>query len=742
MANDGTVKIGTELDHTGFKSGLSGLGSFASKGFGAIGGAAAGMAGITVAALAGVATGMGALVVSGVKYNAAMENYTSSFTTMLGSEEAAIAKVNELKKLGASTPFEMADLASGTTALLAYGIAADDSTGILSMLGDISLGNAEKLSGLTNVYGKMTSTGKLTGETLEGMISNGFNPLNIIAETTGESMDELRERMSKGAISADEVAAAFKVATSEGGQFYEGMKTASTTFDGLISTLKDNANSLVGEVVKPISDSMTKTLLPEAIGMVSTLTDAFAKDGIPGLITAAGGVVGQILSGITAQLPAVITMANSFLTTLISALLVQLPTLSAAGTGIVTGLLNSMITQIPQLLLFGMSLIVNILDGLAAAMPTLIPAAQAAILLIAGILAENLNYILDAGIQILVALLEGIVGMLPELIQTFIGMSAMMIETIIANLPAIITAAIQILLALIAGIASAIPQLIAMLPTIITTIVTTLLNNLPMIIKTAVQILVALITGLANAIPLLIEMVPDIIASIITTLIENLPLIIESAIDIIMALVTGLITALPAIIAMVPKIGESIGKALKDIDWGTLGKNMIDGIKNGFINAAGGLVKAAKEAVSGAIDGVKKFLNINSPSKLTRDVLGKPIIEGVGRGIEDESGTLEDTAVGTMRHTVKSMQGVSASGMLSQMQGQAYGRSSGLTSTSAATIAASKQDAFDYDAQAKSTAKAMNGMKVEMDGQTVGRMVAPFVDTEMGNMSSLKARYA
>jgi len=775
LANDGTVKIGTELDQSGFKSGLSGLGSFASKGFSAVGGAAKAMAGITVGALAAVGTGMGALVVSGVKYNAAMEMYTANFSTMLGSEEAAIAKVNELKKMGAATPFEMADLAKATTTLLAFGVSGDKSTGMLQMLGDVSLGNAEKLDRLSNSFGKVQSQGKLTGETAQMMIEAGFNPLKVISETTGESMSALADRMSKGAISADEVTAAFKKATSEGGQFYKGMETASTTFDGLVSTLKDNANSLVGEVVKPISDGLTKTLLPQAIGMVQTLTDAFAKDGIPGLISAAGGVVGQILSGITAQLPAVITMANSFLTTLINALLIQLPTLSAAGTGIITGLLNAMITMIPQLLLLGMGLIVNILDGLALAMPTLIPAAQAAILLIAGILAENLNYILDAGIQILIALMNGIVAALPQLIQTWLDMNAMMIQTIIdnlpaiitaaiqillalingltqaipqlvamlptliavivntllANLPAIVTAAIQILLALISGIASAIPQLIAMLPYIITTIVDILMANLPMIITAAIQIIVALIQGLSAAIPQLVTMLPIIIKTIVTTLLNNLPLIIGGAVQIIMAVITGLIQAIPELVRAIPQIVTAIFDAFTKVDWGGIGKNVISGIGNGIKGAAGGLATAATNAANDAISGVKKFLGIRSPSTLFEKEVGKQIPAGAAKGIDKNAGLMSDSAENA------------ASRALAAMQGQAYGRSAGFANRSvSASAATNNQTAFDYKAQAKANAEAMNGMKVEMDGQTVGRVVAPYVDEEMGSMSSLKARYA
>ena len=742
MANDGTVKIGTNLDDSGFKSGVRGLGSFATKGFGVVGGAAKAMAGVTIGALATIATGMGATIVAGVKYNAAMEMYTANFKTMLGSEEAAIAKVNELKKLGASTPFEMADLATATTTLLAFGVTGDKTTDSLKMLGDISLGNVDKLQRLTNAFGKAQSQGKLTGETVQMMIEAGFNPLKVISETTGESMSELQKRMSKGAISAEELSAAFKTATSEGGQFYKGMETASTTFDGLISTLKDNANSLVGEVVKPLSDSMSKTLLPSAIGMIQELTDAFQTDGIPGLINAAGSVVGKIITGIAEQAPKVIEMASGFLTTLLNALMDQLPTLSMAGTGIITGLLNAMITQIPQLLLFGMSLIVNILDGLAAAMPTLIPAAQAAILLIAGILAENLNYMLDAGIKILIALLEGMVAILPELVTTVVDMVIMMGQTIIDNLPMIITAAIQILLALIAGLTQALPVLIDMLPKIIMTIVNTLLANLPAIINAAINLLLALIDGLVQALPLLSDMTPKIIIAIVNALLANLPLLLKAAVQIIGAVIAGLIQSIPTLAGTIPKLILSIKDAFMKFDWGKLGKDIIAGVKDGFIKAAGGLLTAAKDAIGNAINGVKKFLGIHSPSKLMRDIIGKNMVMGVSVGIKKNSDALENTAVETTRGAVKAMQGVSSADMVGQMQRQALGRGQTIAGDKVVSINRSKDNEIDYDKQARANAKALKGMKVDMDGRVVGEIVAPYVDEELGDKSNMKLRYA
>ena len=188
------------------------------------------------------------VVKSGVDYNATMESYLTNFKVMLGSEEAAATKLSEIRKMAASTPFSLDDLTSSTQTLLQFGIAADDTTGVLQRLGDISLGNAEKLQTLTRAYGKMSSAQKVTLENVNMMIDAGFNPLNQICDATGESMSDLYKRISDGKVSFSELEAAVEAATSQGGQFYNGMLEASQTFSGRMSTLKDNVSALTGEL--------------------------------------------------------------------------------------------------------------------------------------------------------------------------------------------------------------------------------------------------------------------------------------------------------------------------------------------------------------------------------------------------------------------------------------------------------------------------------------------------------------
>lgn len=254
MAYDGTLKFDTSMNAEGFQKGTEKMSGIASKAFAAIGAAAGAM----LAVIGKV----------GVGYNAQMENYTTNFTTMLGSQEAAIKKVEALKDMAAKTPFGMEDLASGTQTLLAFGIESDRTMDILRQIGDVSLGNKDKFSSLTLAFAQMSSAGRLMGQDLLQMVNAGFNPLQVISEQTGESMADLKKKMEEGAISAEMVAQAFAIATSEGGKFYNGMEAASKTLTGQWSTLKDDAAAAAGAMFKPFNDVLSSQVLPNIIALV------------------------------------------------------------------------------------------------------------------------------------------------------------------------------------------------------------------------------------------------------------------------------------------------------------------------------------------------------------------------------------------------------------------------------------------------------------------------------------------
>lgn len=263
----------------------------------------------------GLALGIGTVGATvlgmGVNYNAQIEQYTAGFTTMLGSAEKANSTLADLKAFAEKTPFELTDLANASTTLIAFDEDVEDLMPDLKMLGDISLGNQEKFKGLALVFGQVKSQGKLMGQDLLQMINQGFNPLQIISEKTGESMSSLKDRMSDGEISFEMVADAMKIATSEGGQFYNAMETQSKTFQGQMSTLKDNVTALTGEIASDISGKLTENVLPMLIEKVEQLKQAWADGSLQSAIgTATSGVVafGAAVGGLN-----IILIANDIL---------------------------------------------------------------------------------------------------------------------------------------------------------------------------------------------------------------------------------------------------------------------------------------------------------------------------------------------------------------------------------------------------------------------------------------------
>jgi tape measure domain-containing protein len=172
--------------------------------------------------------------------NADMEQYEVSFATMLGNAGKAKTLLSDLSQFAAVTPFGLADLAESSKLLLSFGENVENLQGDLKMLGDISQGNAEKFGSLSLVFAQVQSQGKLMGQDLLQMINAGFNPLNVIAQQTGESMASLKDKMAQGEISFAMVADAMRAATSEGGQFFNAMENQSKTMNGMLSTLQDN----------------------------------------------------------------------------------------------------------------------------------------------------------------------------------------------------------------------------------------------------------------------------------------------------------------------------------------------------------------------------------------------------------------------------------------------------------------------------------------------------------------------
>lgn len=196
----------------------------------------------------GLTTPLTALGVAGVKYNAQLEDFEANLTTLLGSSDKAKEMLADLKEMANTTPFETSDLLEATQMMLGFGLQADKTKGYLQTLGDVSMGNSEKLMSLTRAFSQIGASGKATMEDINQMIDAGFNPLQIMSEKTGKSMADLRDAVSDGEVSFEDIAGAMKDATSEGGRYYKSMEKASKTMNGKFSTAVDALNTALRRI--------------------------------------------------------------------------------------------------------------------------------------------------------------------------------------------------------------------------------------------------------------------------------------------------------------------------------------------------------------------------------------------------------------------------------------------------------------------------------------------------------------
>lgn len=224
-----------------------------------------------------------------------MENINVVFKAMLGTTEKATEMIEEIWKMSKKTTFSFDQLARSSKLLLNFGVEAKKVTPLLRMLGDISDGNSQRFNVLSYNLAQVASLGKLTGIDLKSLRLSGFTPLKIISDETGISMAKLEKIMSKGGISFEQVAKAMKIATSEGGRFYNRMEIMSKTASGKLNiAMKEFSRSLtsLGVIALPYFTKFVEklTLLIQKFNNLSPRTKKFIL-----IIIAIGAAIAPLL---------------------------------------------------------------------------------------------------------------------------------------------------------------------------------------------------------------------------------------------------------------------------------------------------------------------------------------------------------------------------------------------------------------------------------------------------------------
>lgn len=592
------VKIGADtteankgIDEVGQKT--SGLGEKLKSGL-----ATAGK--VAVAGVAAGATAIGALGTKAVAAYADYEQLVGGVETLFKDSQDQVMDYanNAYKTAGLSANEYMETVTSFSAALLQSldgdtSAAADKANLAITDMSDNANKMGTDMTSIQNAY--------------QGFAKSNYTMLDNLKLGYGGTQAEMERLLADAekisGIKYDissyaDIVDAIHVVQTEMGITGTTAEEAASTIQGSFGMMKSAWQNLVTGMADPSQDlgvlvgNFTDSIVTVGNNLIPRIQDL-----LPRIVEATTSLVGTV----SEQLPAILGTV--------------LPSLVEGATSLVTGL---------------MAALPSVLSVLADVAPTVINTLVPALI-------ELLPQITQTGIDVIVSLAQGIADALPQLIPAATDAIIEIVEVLTSpdNLGNLIDAALAIILALVDGLVDATPKLIAAVPDVIANLVTAIIANMPKILEAGVEITMAIADGLIKALPELIAAIPNLILGIVQGIIDNLPEIIMAGPKIIAALATGLIEAIPDIVMVIPQLIRSIVDTFLSFDWGSIGKNIVEGIKNGFVNMWNSFKQTVENVFTGLVDGVKSFLGIASPSKVFAGI-GGYMAEGLGQGFDKE----------------------------------------------------------------------------------------------------------
>ena len=229
---------------------------------------------------------------SGIEYNAQIEKYTTGFTNMLGSAEAAQQVMSQIQEDAAKTPFDVASLTQANQYLISAGENASYARNTIMALGDAvsaTGGGNDELNRMAQNLQQIANTGKATAADIKQFAYAGIDVYGILADYTGKSTAEVQNMT----ISYDLLTQALQAASEEGGRYYNSMDTQSQTMNGRVSTLKDNVSQLAGLLTGDLSSGIG-VVIGNLNDLIVKAQEAYKTDGWIGLAGAITGLTEPI----------------------------------------------------------------------------------------------------------------------------------------------------------------------------------------------------------------------------------------------------------------------------------------------------------------------------------------------------------------------------------------------------------------------------------------------------------------
>lgn len=651
---DGRIIIDTQIDSKGAEGGIKSLGgklgSLAKTGATAITGL------VTAASVA--VTGLTTLA---VKQYAEYEQLVGGVETLF-KDSSDIVKVyadNAYKTAGLSANEYMSTI-TGFTASLLQGLGGDTKKAA-------EIGN-QAVTDMSDNANKMGTAIENIQNAYQGFAKQNYTMLDNLKLGYGGTKEEMQRLLVDAekltGIKYDisnfsDIIEAIHVIQNEMGITGTTAKEAASTIEGSLNMTKsawtnlmtgmadDNANFdvLVENLVASVS-ALASNLLPRIEIAINGVTKLFES------------LVQKLPSALSNILPKLVSSGVNVVKNLIGGIKGGLPSLVNTALDIIMSLVDGIIEVLPMLLETGLQAIITLGQGIAEALPTLIPTIVNLMISMCDMIIENLPLILDVAIDIILALVQGLVTALPTLIQEVPRIINEFSNAIYSALPQILKAGIDILLMLIKGLIDSIPTLIANIPQIIMAIVNAItLYNWAGLGKNLINWLSNGISSMKGNIGNIAKGVAEWVGNSITNIFKGG---LSWGKNLISSIGQGFSSMMSFLTSSASSIATNALNAIKGIFSGGLdiGKNLIRGIWNGISSMGSWILDKIGGFAGSIISGIKNVFDINSPSRVMRDLIGVNIVKGIGVGVDVETPNLQKDIDSNMSDLVDKMKGV------------------------------------------------------------------------------------
>ena len=659
------------LDTSGYENGLDNASGKASGFADKLKSGLATSAKVGAAALTAAATGMAALTKASIDQYAEYEQLVGGVDTLFktASDKVQEYAANAYKTAGMSANEYMDTVTSFSASLLQ------------SLGGDTEKAAQKADQAITDMAdnaNKMGTGMEMIQNAYQGFAKQNYTMLDNLKLGYGGTKEEM-ERLLADA----EKLSGQKFDISSYSDIVDAIHVVQTEMGITGTTAKEAASTIQGSVIDAAKSAWSNLITGIAVDNADL--DTLIGNFVSSVETAAGNIIPRvsvILGGIS-----------------------QLVT--SASTTIIPMVITTITDNLPALLQAAVALVGALGQGIIDSLPAITQAAIDILFFLANGLIENLPTLIDGIVQVTLTIVQMLTSpdFLTQLIET----------------------AILLIMTLAQGLIDAIPQLIAAVPMIIGNLLAAIIVELPNIIQMGIDLLFALIDGIIKCIPELVAAVPTLIIAFVNGIVNNLDKIILAAPQIIVSLITGIIGAIPELIAAVPRVIAAIADTIRNYDWGGIGRNIVQGLKDGIAGMWDNIKDWFNEKVNSLVGGVKRILGIHSPSKVFAGI-GGFMAEGLGEGFSDEFAAVKNDIEGSMNFDAGT---ITADANISRnYTSGSYGAASTSGGGDSGRIVMLLEQYLPM----------LANMKVIMDsGQVIG-LLAPGMDEELAKINARKAR--